>query len=144
MGYRSNVTIALYTNNKEQVPMAALKLWFDENYPVEMALKEWDAEITYGSDYVLVEYQDVKWHGSYVHPHHVRTCLDRFIEAFRGDGDMLDTGGNSEIAKVIAAWAGVPVAWEYARVGEEASDVELLMSDDHESRLWVRREITFD
>lgn len=138
MGYRSNVIITLYTNDEGKVPMAALKLWFDENYPVEVALKEWDAEVTYGSDYVLIEYEDVKWYEGYTHPGAVRSCLDRFIEAFK------DTDDTSEIAKALADWIADPVAWEFARVGEEATDVELLMSEDHRNRLWVRREITFD
>jgi len=126
MGYRSNVKVAFYTmlNHKspeDTLPMAALKLWFDENYPIQVAKDEWEADIQYGNDYILVSYDDVKWYDGYNHPGHVQEVCRRCEEVF-----------------------GHKAAFEVIRVGEEPGDVEHYVSDHNECRMWVQREIVFN
>jgi len=125
MGYRSNVKVVFYTmpnfsKPEEELPMAALKLWFDENYPIHVAKSEWDADIHYGDDYILVSYDDVKWYSGYNHPGHVQEVCKRCVEVF-----------------------GHKVAYETARTGEEASDIEHTGSEDCDWRLYISREIVF-
>ena len=133
MGYRSDVTIAMYLTNVRSslpteavsLPFAALKLWFDETYPVEMAREEWDAEITYGDDYILVRYFDVKYYDDYVHPNDVKEVLEKFCDAFGYGPDAR-------------------AHWEFMRVGEELEDVKENASPYSECRLRLKREIIFD
>ena len=125
MGYRSNVEVVFYTTNKEQLPMAALKLWFDENYPKKEALGEWAAEIEYGDDHVRVRYDDVKWYNGYTHPVEVNSVCADFHAIFEPE-------------------TGTPFAhWELVRVGEEVEDIVHDGSSYCEYRLGVSREITF-
>ena len=133
MGYRSDVTVAMYltsirTNLPAEtvsLPFAALKLWFDETYPVKEAREDWDAEITYGDDYILVRYHDVKYYDGYVHPEEVKVALEKFCDAFGYGPDAR-------------------AHWEFMRVGEELEDVKENASPYSESRLRLMREIIFD
>ena len=135
MGYRSNVTIAFYTNDPSKLPFPALKLWFDENYPHATATTEWEAKITTGGhgakdedphDYILIEYEDVKWYSGYEHPTKVQEAFDLFVETF-DQGDLEQSA-----------------AYEFVRVGEEAADIEESTSTWCGYRLGVKREIYFD
>ena len=85
MGYRSDVSIALYTRNLEDLPFASLKLWFDENYPKVEATTEWDAVIETGEDFILVTYHDVKWYADYTHVQAVRRAIETFTETFEAN-----------------------------------------------------------
>lgn len=122
MGYRSDVTIAFYSRDPNNVPGAALKLWFDENYPHKEADKEWNAKITRGNDYVLVQYYDVKWYSGYSHVDAVDMLVRKFEELFEC--------GNDHTA-----------AYEYIRVGEESNDIMQDRSDFADYFVDVRREI---
>lgn len=124
MGYRSNVAIAFYTNEPENIPFASIKLWFDENYPVKEAKDEWDAEITYGDTYVLVRYDDVKWYDGYEHPQAVDRAKASFDHCFTTDETRM-------------------AAWEMVRTGEESQDIEEDRSEYADYRLGVSREIIF-
>jgi hypothetical protein len=121
MGYRSDVSVVFYTIDKQTLPFAAIKLWFDENYPVKEAA-EWGAEITYGGDYVLVEYNDVKWYPDYEHVQAVRTSFEAF--------DLV----------IGATDSGTNAAWEMAEVGENMDHIEATRSDYCTYRLDVVRE----
>ncbi len=125
MGYRSDVSVVFYTRNPDKLPLAALKLWFDENYPRKKAAEEWDATIRTGDDYVLVTYDHVKWYPDYDHVQAVRSVLDSFTECFEADD-------------------GADAAYELIEVGEETNDISETRSDYCDYRLNVRREIIFD
>ena len=124
MGYRSDVTFAFYTRNQEAVPFAALKLWFDENYPHATAEGEWMAKIETGDDWITVSYEDVKWYPGYTHVEAVDRAMRAFIDTFEAnDKDN--------------------VAFEHVRVGEETDDIEETRTAYCDYRLGVRREIHF-
>lgn len=133
MGYRSTVTLAFYTRHQEVVPFAALKLWFDENYPHKEATTEWEARIETGDDWITVEYLDVKWYPGYTHVVEVNKAIESFVSTFEAN----DTDN---------------VAYEYVRIGEETEDIEEDRSGycDYrlgvycDYRLGVSREICFD
>ena len=131
MGYRSAVPLAFYTRHQEAVPFAALKLWFDENYPHKEATTEWEAKIETGGyndspeDWIMVTYEDVKWYQGYTHVEAVDRAMRSFIDTFEAnDKDN--------------------VAFEHIRIGEEPDDIEEVRTAYCDYRLGVRREIYFD
>lgn len=127
MGYRSDVTLAFYTCNREELPFSSLKFWFDENYPRKVAVEEWGAEIDCGTDFVLVTYQHAKWYDDYGHVKAVERAIEAFTEAFD-----CDNGHEPAIA-----------AWEMVDIGEEVDDIKRKHSAWCEWRLDVRREAVF-
>ena len=136
MGYRSMVQVALYTLNNEHIPMPVLKLWFDENYPHKDATEHWGAEVEHGDDYILVLYNDVKWYEDFAHPDEVKAALDRFIETF--EEEEAPEPGEQTIR------VRHPVAWEFARTGEDTNDIETDCSDQAEHRMGITRLIEFN
>ena len=125
MGYRSEVNLVFYTRHQEAVPFAALKLWFDENYPHREAREEWEARIETGGDWIMVIYEDVKWYQGYTHVEAVDRAMRSFIDTFEAnDKDN--------------------VAYEFVRVGEEIDDIEEVRTAYCDWRLGVRREVYFD
>jgi hypothetical protein len=136
MGYRSDVQIVFYltkgtydhppTEDNPLVPFPALKFWFEETYPVKEAKDEWEAEIRYGNDYILLKYTDVKWYPSYEHVMAVEAVFEKFSAAFNSDG--------------VAHRA----QYEIVRVGEEDADIERECSSYADRRLFVVREIIFE
>lgn len=131
MGYRSDVKIVFYstkgTHEKPQPPLpsAALKLWFEENYPVAEA-EEWGATIEHGDDYVLLTYTDVKWYDGYQHPNKVSDALELFSNTFRSD----ERDHRAQ--------------YEMLRIGEQDDDVEAERSSYADHRLCVERSIIFE
>ena len=126
MGYRSDVSIVFYTRKPDVVPFIALKVWFDENYPIREAMDEWHASLERVNDtFLLVTYKDVKWYDGYKHVGAVNEAILKFTETFNAH----DTDN---------------VAYEFVRIGEETHDI------DEDSSLWcdyvlhVRREIIFE
>lgn len=141
MGYRSDVKIVFYlthgcsdsiteandnTPENPTLPFAALKLWFEETYPVKDAKEEWGATIEYGDDHILLTYTDVKWYPSYEHMKEVETAFEKFSDAFRSN--ERDHRGQHE----------------FVRIGEEDDDVERECSDYADRRLFVERSIIFE
>ncbi len=129
MGYRSDVVVAFYTRRgiqSDTVSTPALKLWFDENYPIEEAKAEWHAEVEVGTDSVLVRYESVKWYDGYKHVEAVEAALKRFDDTF--DTISIES----------------PAAYELMRIGEELNDIEHAYSDWCDWRLNARRDIVFD
>lgn len=138
MGYRSDVKIVFYltkgthevppTEDKPLVPFAALKLWFDENYPVQEAKDEWEAEIDYGEglDHILVSYTDVKWYPDYDHVKAVEATFEKFSDTFRSD----ERDHRAQ--------------YEIVRIGEQDDDIERECSSYSDHRLNVERSILFE
>ena len=143
MGYRSDVKVVFYLTKgctydfdtdrpappSEDTPalsFAALKLWFEETYPVKEAKEEWGATIDYGDDHILVSYHDVKWYPNYQHPQDVTQAFEKFSDAFRSN--ERDHRGQHE----------------FVRIGEEDDDVERECSDYADRRLFVERSIIFE
>lgn len=125
MGYRSDVSVVFYTRKPDEVPFAAIKFWFDENYPRKEAVEEWEADIETGDTWVLVTYTAVKWYNDYEHVQAVRRAFDSFDECFEAtDHDR--------------------TAWEIVEVGEEIDDTRHTNSEWADYRLWVQRSITFN
>lgn len=123
MGYRSDVTIAFYSRDNVNLPGAALKLWFDENYPHKEADEEWEAKITRGNDYVLVQYYDVKWYTGYLHVDAVNRAIRNFEDAFSVNEQ------------------NTAAAYELIRIGEEYADIIEERSDFADYHVGVTREI---
>ena len=141
MGYRSDVKIVFYlthgcsdsiteandnTPENPTLPFAALKLWFDETYPVKEAKEEWGATIDYGSDHILVGYHDVKWYPNYEHMKEVEAAFEKFSDAFRSD-ERNHRG-----------------QFEFVRIGESDDDVERNSSSYDDHRINVERSIIFE
>lgn len=143
MGYRSDVKIVFYLtrgtidpnpainaliSNPDPNPtlsFAALKLWFEETYPVKEA-KEWGAEMDYGKDYITVSYHNVKWYPSYEHIQDVTQAFEKFSDAFRSD--ERDHRGQ----------------YEFVRIGEEDPDIERDSSSYADYRIAVERSMIFE
>jgi hypothetical protein len=132
MGYRSDVKIAFYltkgTTDTPQplLPFTALKLWFEETYPVAEAKDEWCAEIDYGDDYILLTYTDVKWYDGYEHPNKVSNAFALFSTAFRSD----ERDHRAQ--------------YELMRIGEDYNDVEQDSSSYDDHRICLERSMIFE
>jgi len=123
MGYRSDVTLIFYSLNLDELPFASIKLWFDENYPRQVASDEWGA--TFDTDdhrWVMVTYEQVKWYDDYDHVKEVRAAIGRF-------NDIFDTADEQK------------AAWEMVEVGEEVNDIQHTHSEWADFKLWVERRI---
>lgn len=128
MGYRSDITLVFYSRGSGAIPYPALKLWFDENYPIKEALSEWEAKLeTDEETYIMLTYQDVKWYPGYTHVEAVERALGLFCETF-------DAAGPEEFV----------AAYEFVRIGEETEDIVESRSDWSDYRLGVKREVYFD
>jgi hypothetical protein len=140
MGYRSDVKIVFYLTHgcsesidefnakrgTTTLPFAALKLWFEETYPVKDAKEEWGATIDYGSDHILVSYHDVKWYDGYEHPNNVSEAFEKFSAAFRSD----ERDHRAQ--------------YELVRIGEEYDDIQLEASSYNDHRIAVERSMIFE
>lgn len=140
MGYRSDVKIVFYLTHGTSesidefnakrgtttLPFAALKLWFDENYPVMVAKDEWGVEIEYGDDYILLSYTDVKWYSGYDHPTAVEEAFAKFSDTFRSD----ERDHRAQ--------------YEIVRIGVSDDDIERDGSSYNDHRLCVERSILFE
>jgi hypothetical protein len=126
MGYRSDVSIIFYARGQDN-PMhnAALKFWFDETYPVREA-EEWGATIRQKNGAILVDYEDVKWYESYGHVMAVDAAILKFDETFECDKEENR------------------YAYEFLRVGEDDTDIDVERSDWNDHLLYVSRQIHVD
>lgn len=100
MGYRSDVKLVFYTSNESTIPFAAVKLWFDENYP-----KHDFGDVEVGQNYVLISYEDIKWYDNYPEVQAVDGAIATFVDTFNANED---TG----------------VHYEMIRIGEDLGDIE--------------------
>lgn len=130
MGYRSDVTIAFYPSYKDGVDFTALKLWVEENYPLQEAVRECGATVEYNEDanYIHISYADVKWYADY--PHTKKT--DAALVKLEKDFPYVDEGV-------------LPRAhWEMMRIGEDYNDTDYVASGYAENRLNLTRKVTID
>jgi hypothetical protein len=105
---------------------AALKFWFEENYPVREAVDEWCANIRQKDGAIVVDYEDVKWYESYEHVIAVEAAIRKFDETFECDKEE----GH--------------YAHEFLRIGEDDTDIEVERSDWNDHLLYVSRAIRVD
>lgn len=143
MGYRSDVKIVFYLtqgcfdappttdtprwHNKTPIlPFAALKLWFDENYPAAEAKDEWEAKIEHGDNYILVSYHDVKWYSDYEYVKAVEAVFQKFSDTFRSD----ERDHRAQ--------------YEIVRLGEQDDDIERDSSSYADYRINVERSMIFE
>ena len=128
MGYRSDLTLVFYArgNSNDAGENALLKLWFDENYPVQVAKDEWCAAIRQKDNAIIVDYEDVKWYPSYDHVIAVGDALRKFDDTFKCDEE------------------NARYAWETLRIGEEDNDIEADRSDWNDHLLYASRRICID
>ena len=123
MGYRSDVTLIFYSLNLDELPFAAIKLWFDENYPKQDALDEWDAKIeTDDHRWIMVSYEQVKWYDDYDHVKAVQRAINSFAETFE-------------------TFEKQNAAWERLEVGEEMNDNTHDFSEWADFKLYLERTI---
>ena len=121
MGYRADVSIAFYTTNTETLPLIAIKLWFDENFPKELPPEQ----VEVGDDYILARYEGYKWYPEYEEVRMVEAAVTLFGATFECDEDGA-------------------AHWETVRAGEELDDTEHEASPYATYRLNVSRTIHFD
>lgn len=128
MGYRSDVSLIFYPrlHDENAVPFAALKLWFDENYPHHEAKTEWDANIDAEDGYISVEYHDVKWYADFDHVKAVNEAIFKFRETFNADEEH------------------ATASHEFVRLGEEVNDIEEDRTHWSDYRMRVERRIEFE
>lgn len=144
MGYRSDVKIVFYLThgtidpnptinalivNRDPyptLPFAALKLWFDENYPAAEVKDEWEAKIEHGDNYILVSYHDVKWYSDYEHVKAVEAVFQKFSDTFRSD----ERDHRAQ--------------YEIVRLGEQDDDIERDSSSYADYRINVERSMIFE
>jgi hypothetical protein len=124
MGYRSDVTIALYPRSDLREELwPAINLWVQENWPDAS-----ETAITYDdTSYIaVIRYHGWKWY----RPHYsdvqaVHTALELFGATFNG------LPPNDEER----------AHWEFVRIGEDDTDIEREGSDEHDYRLCVERKV---
>ena len=122
MGYRSDVTFAFYADADKPEMFPAIKLWVEENWP-----RGGDPFIEPLTDIITVKYDDVKWYDDFDYVKDVWVAIERFEEAF--DTEDFNTRRAS---------------WEYARVGEERTDLDSGGSAYHHYRVGISVSITVD
>lgn len=123
MGYRSDVTIALYPRSDLRAELwPAIKLWVQENWPDAS-----ETDITYDdtSFIAVIRYHGWKWY----RPHYsdvqaVHTALDALGATFNDPNDE------------------ERVHWEFVCIGEDDTDIEREGSGEHDYRLCVERAVT--
>jgi len=123
MGYRSDVTIALYPMHDDRDELWPLvKLWAQENWP-----NDWcNIEYRDGDTIVVINYEHVKWYSSYDFVQAVEAALEKFEETF-------DCSNPNHRA-----------AYDFIRIGEETGDVETRFTDYTAYRVRVRCEAIVD
>jgi hypothetical protein len=120
MGYRSDVTFAFYAKPDKSEMLPAIRLWVEENWS-----REGDPFIEPLTDIILVKYDDVKWLSGTPLVDNAWDAINLFEQAF--DTEDFETHR---------------ACWEYARVGEDITDLDTGGSAYHHYRLDIQRSIT--
>jgi hypothetical protein len=120
MGYRSDVTFAFYAKPDKPEMFPAIKLWVEENWS-----REGDPFIESHDDIILVKYDDVKWYEDF-----------DFVKTAWDDTTLFEQAFDTEDFETHRA------CWEYARVGEDITDLDTGGSAYHHYRLDIQRSIT--
>jgi hypothetical protein len=123
MGYRSEVTAVFYTNEKDEWPL--LKLFVDENFPKDLDdyLHE-ECEEPRSRWGLVFRLDDYKWYDTYPEVQ----AFEEFEEKFKAMQKCKE-----------GAWA-----CEFARIGEDYTDIENRSSDTADYVLNIARRIEID
>jgi hypothetical protein len=120
MGYRSEITAVFYTNKKDEWPL--LKLFVDENFPKDLAdCLRVECEETRGRWGFVFRVDDYKWYESYPEVQAFNEFEKRFTAM-----EKCQEG----------TWA-----FEFARIGEDYTDIEDRSSDYADYVLNIARSI---
>lgn len=124
MGYRSDVAAAFYVKDVKHLPV--LKLWLDENFPVDI----FHEDIYWFDKGMVLRCENVKWYDSYTDVKAFDAAVQKYLELVKSPEEGDD----------------VPVfSYEYVRVGENYDDVETYYDGDNcQYKLGVTREIIFE
>ena len=120
MGYRSDITAVFYTCKKDEWPL--LKLFVDENFPKDLAecLEEKSEEPRKRWGFMF-RVDDYKWYESYPEVQ----AFNEFEERFKSMQKCVD-----------GTWA-----FEFARIGEDYTDIENRSSDYADYVLNIARSV---
>lgn len=121
MGYRSDVTMVMYTSADHKDKFAALKLYVDENLPDQFeVVGEGDGR------YLYCHINEVKWHGRYEEVDVYTRAFCEWESMFIDEADL----------------QGAPIFhYEFMRVGEDMDDVEYDCSSYADRVIHVNREV---
>ena len=123
MGYRSDLAAAFYVQDKKHLPV--LKLWVDENFPVETFANE----IRWFAKGMLVEERATKWYDDYEEVQAFNVAVGKFLQLVHKKPEP----------------DAPEFSFEFVRIGENYDDIETQYEGDHcEWLLDVRREITME
>lgn len=121
MGYRSDVAAAFYV--KDVKHFSVLKLWLDENFPVDVFYND----IRWFERGMLVNCLNVKWYDSYSDVQAFDDAVEKYLALME-----LDASDDPPV-----------FSYEFVRVGENYEDIETTYEGvDCECLLGVTREIT--
>lgn len=128
MGYRSDVTIVMYPNERHKDKFAALKLYVDENLPDQFKV------VGEGDDrYLLLEFGGIKWYEGYEEVDAYCRAFSEWEETF---ADPNPDPTRSEHAPIFH--------YEFMRIGEEYEDVDYHCSYGSDHALNLSRETYID
>jgi hypothetical protein len=123
MGYRSEVTAVFYTAEKDEWPL--LKLFVEENFPKDLAdCLRAECEESCNTWGFVFSVSDYKWYDSYPEVQ----AFNEFEEKFKSLQKCVD-----------GAWA-----CEFARIGEDYTDIENRSSNHADYILRVIRNIEIE
>lgn len=125
MGYRSDVTMVMYTSAGHKDKFAALKLYVDENLPDQFEVREGEK----GEKYLLLEFGGIKWYGGYEE-------VDVYTRAFSEWEDMFRDEADPEGEAIFH--------YEFMRIGEEYADVVYDCSYGSDHLLNMGRKVYID
>lgn len=109
MGYRSDVKAAFYVDKEED--FGTLKVWLMANFPMEYFRES----VRWFDKGMVFEVNDVKWYDEY---REVK-AFDALVTAFR---------------RLISDNPDLRLGYEYARIGEEYTDIE---TDGDGKQAWL-------
>ena len=125
MGYRSDVAAAFYVSKAEHLP--ALKLWLQENFPMEM----FDKEVRWFDKGMLFQCNHVKWYDDYGDVMAFNAAVEKYDALINIDAPQDRT---------------TPIFnYEFVRIGENYDDIDSTYEGlECEYLLGVTREITVE
>jgi hypothetical protein len=125
MGYRSDVMAAFYVKDKKHFPV--LKLWLDENFPMEM----FKDQINWFDRGMILEDGNTKWYADYEEVEAFDAAVHTYLKLVH----------NSSVEQ-----QDVPeFCYEFVRIGENYDDIDAEYEGiSCEWLLGVNREITCD
>lgn len=120
MGYRSDIAIAMYAYDDEDVPV--LNVWFDQ-FRAGIKEHEFHDNFSYADCGVLFYAEGFKWYDGYQDVKFVEGILEKFIELFQSEDTITKYN------------------YEYIRIGEDTGDMEERCGDGGFDKLSTNRSI---